>query len=125
MIEGTVSKEAFNNNCLRLATSDNKVLNSFRNGPIKPLFNPGMKQVKKLEDTLKQPIKSSATQKRQRPASAKDEKAELNGKTNMYRTYDCSKVNSSKSQYSKTGSKSITNSMSLKGISPAKNIWKR
>jgi hypothetical protein len=125
MIEGTVSKEAFNNNCLRLATSDNKVLNSFRNGPVKPSFNPGLKQVKKMEDTLKQPIKASAVQRRQRPSSAKDGKAEINGKINMYRTYGHSKANPSKTQYNKTGNKLITNSMSLKGISPAKNIWKR
>lgn len=126
MIEGSVSKEAFNNNCLRLATTDNKVLNSFRNGPIKPSFNPGTKQAKKFEETLKQPVKPSTAQKRQRPASAKDEKGELNGKTNMYRTYDHSKANPPlKTQYNKATNKSITNSMSLKGISPAKNIWKR
>lgn len=124
IIEGSVSKEAFNNNCLRLATSDNKVLNSFRNGPIRPSFNPAMKQAKKLEATLKQPAKpSAAVQKRQRPVSAKDEG--LNGKASMYRTYDHSKNGVVKSQCGKAAGKSIANSVSLKGISPAKNVWKR
>lgn len=132
MIEKNVSKEPFNSNCLHLATSDNKVLNSFRNGPIRPSFNPGLNaNTLNKQNTL--PVKTAvSTQKRQRPPSAKHERQPspgMNGKLNTYKTYDHQKGKAAntmiKPQHSKTIAKSIVNSMSLKGIVSAKPMWKQ
>jgi len=134
---GVGKHEGFHNGPLKLVTEQNNALNSFRNGPVKAAFNPalrftqkqeskgnGMGALKERQNQLGKPVKH---RKYARPASPG-----IHGKvveplcTKTIKNYTISnkgKIDITPRQQI-LAQANMKGNIPIKGISPARPIWK-